>query len=232
MACGQQSLTYQELNARSNQLARYLRRLGVGPEVPVGILMDRSIEMVVGILGVLKADGAYLPLDPAYSHERLTFMLQDAGAPVLLTQQSLAQSFRQEDQIRVFCVDTDWQEIAEEEETDLDSRVSSANLAYVIYTSGSTGRPKGVEIAHSGLTNLVDWHQRAYGVTSGDRATQLAGPAFDASVWELWPYLTCGASIHIPDEETRVSPFKLVQWLADNAISICFLPTPLAEAVI
>ncbi|HKV36205.1 MAG TPA: non-ribosomal peptide synthase/polyketide synthase [Pyrinomonadaceae bacterium] len=214
IVCGHESLTYRELNARANQLARYLKRAGVGPEVTVGILMERSIEMVVSILGILKAGGAYLPLDPVNANERLTFMLHDSGAPVLLTQETLAQDFSHED------------------ETNLDITVAPENLAYVIYTSGSTGQPKGVEIPHSGLANLVAWHQRAYGITSGDRATQLAGPAFDASVWELWPYLTSGASIYIPDEETRVSPFKLLQWLAENAITICFLPTPLAEAVI
>jgi amino acid adenylation domain-containing protein len=232
VVCGTESLTYQELNARANQLARYLRSAGVGPEVTVGILLERSIGMVVGALAVLKAGGAYLPLDPANARERLSFMVRDSGAPVLLTQESLVQNFADEDQIKIFCVDTDWQTIADEDDTDLDSEVSAGNLAYVIYTSGSTGQPKGVEISHSGLANLVAWHQRAYGVTSGDRATQLAGPAFDASVWELWPYLSAGASVHLPDEETRVSPLKLLQWLAENAITICFLPTPLAEAVI
>jgi len=232
VVCGHESLTYDELNARANQLAHYLRRAGVGPEVPVAILTERSIAMVVAALGVLKAGGAYLPLDPAHAHERLAFMLHDAGAPVLLTQESLAHDFRQQEQLEVFCLDSGWQEIAKEEETNLPDEVSSANLAYVIYTSGSTGQPKGVEIAQAGLINLITWHQRAYGITAGDRATQIAGPAFDASVWELWPYLTAGASIHIPDEETRVSASKLVQWLAENAITICFLPTPLAEAVI
>jgi len=103
---------------------------------------------------------------------------------------------------------------------------------YVIYTSGSTGTPKGVEIEHTSLVNLITWHQRAYGVTAADRATQLAAPAFDASVWELWPYLTAGASIHIPDEETRLSPPKLLAWLAAEKITLTFIPTPLAEKMI
>ena len=232
VACGDESLTYRELNARANQLARYLRREGVGPEVPVGILLERSLAMVVAKLAVLKSGGAYLPLDAAHANERVSFMLRDAGARVLLTQHSLAQPFMQEPQMKVFCLDMSWQEIANEDDTNLETTVSSANLAYVIYTSGSTGQPKGVEIPHAGLLNLITWHQRTYDITGTDRATQLAGPAFDASVWELWPYLTAGASVHIPDEETRVSPVKLLQWLADNEISICFLPTPLAEAVI
>jgi acyl-coenzyme A synthetase/AMP-(fatty) acid ligase len=108
----------------------------------------------------------------------------------------------------------------------------AANLAYVIYTSGSTGRPKGVEIPHAGVVNLVAWHQRVYHVTPADRATQIAGPAFDASVWELWPYLTAGASIHIPAEQTRTSPRQLLDWLVAEAITISFLPTPLAEAIV
>src|SRR6185369_1613014 len=169
-------------------------------------------------------------LDRANANERSNFMLRDAGAPVLLTQQSLAEALATE--INTLCLDTDWRQIANEIGSNLDTDVSPANLAYVIYTSGSTGQPKGVEITHAALMNLVNWHQRAYGVTASDRATQLAGPAFDASVWELWPYLTTGASIHIPDDETRVSASALLQWLAENAITISFLPTPLAELAV
>src|SRR4051812_34219357 len=109
---------------------------------------------------------------------------------------------------------------------------SPEQLAYVIYTSGSTGRPKGVPITHANLFNLICWHQQAYGVTPADRATQIAGPAFDASVWEVWPYLTAGASLHIPDESTRLDAGRLVRWLAEQQISLTFLPTPLAESVL
>ena len=107
-----------------------------------------------------------------------------------------------------------------------------SNLAYVIYTSGSTGTPKGVEIEHRGLTNLICWHRTVYGISSSNRATQIASPAFDAAVWEIWPYLAAGASIHIPDEPTRLSPAKLVAWLARNQITHCFMPTPLAEGAL
>src|SRR5204863_4758330 len=106
------------------------------------------------------------------------------------------------------------------------------NLAYIIYTSGSTGQPKGVEIEHAGLMSLITWHQRTYKLAPSTRASQLAGPAFDAAVWEVWPYLTAGASVHIPDAKTRLSPRDLLEWLAAEKIDICFLPTPLAEAVL
>ena len=105
------------------------------------------------------------------------------------------------------------------------------NLAYVIYTSGSTGQPKGVEVTHANLMNLVTWHQRAFEVTASDRASLLAGVGFDASVWETWPYLTAGASLHLPDEDTRLSPESLRDWLIENQITISFLPTALAERV-
>src|SRR3990172_13328998 len=224
-------LTYSELNARANQLAHYLRKQGVGPEVLVGIYMERSLEMVVGILGILKAGGAYVPLDPTYPKERLAFMLEDTHVPVLLTQERLVSGLPQHG-ATVVCLDADWEVIAQESEASLVSRATAENLAYVIYTSGSTGRPKGVEIQHAGLVNLATWHQRLYSVRPADRATQVASPAFDASVWELWPYLAAGASIHIVDEETRISSSKLLQWLATEGISICFLPTPLVEVVL
>ena len=228
---GGERLTYQELNRRANQLAHYLRRLGVGPEVMVGICVKRSVEMVVGILGILKAGGAYLPLDPVYPRRRLAFMLEDAEVSVLVTQEGLL-SWLPEHQVRVVCLDADGEAIAEESEENPDSGATTENLAYVIYTSGSTGRPKGVQVEHRGLLNLVFWHQDAFKVSGTDRATQVAGQSFDASVWELWPYLAVGASIHIVDDETRASPAEFRDWLASNGITISFLPTPLVERVL
>jgi amino acid adenylation domain-containing protein len=224
-------LTYGELNSRANQLAHHLRTLGVGPEIRVGICMERSLEMVVGLLGILKVGGAYVPLDPAYPKERLAFMLEDAQVPALLTQQRLVERLP-EHGARIVSLDSGWEAIAQQSSENPVSGATADTLAYMIYTSGSTGKPKGVKIPHAGLVNLVTWHQRAYGVTPADRATQLAGPAFDASVWELWPYLTAGASIHIPDEEICASASHLSKWLAAEAISICFLPTPMVEGVL
>ncbi len=225
------SVTYRELNTRANQLAHYLVTLGVKKEVLVGICTERSVEMMVGLLGILKAGGAYVPLDPAYPQERLTFMLEDAQVSVLLTQQHLVARLPQH-QAQVVCLDGEWHSIAQLSEANLNSCVATENLAYVIYTSGSTGKPKGVEVDHKSLLNLVFWHQQAFSVSCGDRATQIANVAFDACGWEIWPYLTVGASIHFPDDETRSSPTQLQDWLLEKGITISFVPTPLAQRLL
>ncbi len=226
----QHTLTYSELNTRANQLAHYLQNLGIGAEVPVTICVERSHQLIIGLLGILKAGGAYVPLDPAYPLERLAFMLEDAQAPVLLTQEHLLDKLPTWAQ--VICLDTDWESISKESKDNLEHSVNVNNLAYIIYTSGSTGQPKGVEVEHLGLVNLVTWHQRAYSITPSDRATQIASPAFDASVWEIWTYLTAGASLYIVPESIRSDTPALLEWLADTGITITFLPTPLAEAVL
>jgi microcystin synthetase protein McyB len=228
---GERHISYGELNRRANQLAHYLRAVGVGPEVLVGVCLHRSLEMVMGILGILKAGGVYLPLDPSTPTDRLDYMLRDCAAAVVLTTRALAE--RQPDPgAKQVCLDADWKGIAREGAQKPPSEPTMQNLAYVIYTSGSTGRPKGVAITHEGLANLVQWHRTQYGVEASDRATQLAGLSFDASVWELWPYLTAGASIHLVDEKTRSSPTHLVEWLLERSITLTFLPTPLAESVL
>jgi len=221
--------TYAELNQRANDIAGRLRSLGVRPGVRVGIWMERSVEMVAAQLGVLKAGGAYLPLDPAAPVGRISYMLSDAQTGVLLTQRAACgKKTIDVPGLRVICLD---------ESPDSVSPITSARRsnshdpAYVIYTSGSTGSPKGIEIEHASLINLVAWHQRTYGVNPKDRATLLANPSFDASVWELWPYLTAGASVHIPNEETVHQPAKLASWLRAEEITLTFVPTPLAEAL-
>jgi amino acid adenylation domain-containing protein len=223
-------LTYRELNTQADAVASRLHGLGVGPDALVGVCIPRSVEMVVALLGVLKAGGAYVPLDPTYPPERLALVLEDSRAPVLLTTKTLRSQFESRvSNVNVVCVD----EAPPASTTSLCTPVPhTRNLAYVIYTSGSTGTPKGVAIEHRSLVNLIAWHQREYAVKASDRATQVASPAFDASVWEIWPYLTAGASIHIPDEETRVSPGKLLPWLAGKRITLSFIPTPLAEAML
>ncbi len=160
-----EQLTYAELNARANQLANHLRRMGVGPEVLVGICMERSLEMVVGILGILKAGGAYVPLDPAYPKARLAFMLEDAQMPVLLTQSGWLEGLP-EHGAQVVCLDTDWEEIAQESKQNPCSGVTAENLAYVIYTSGSTGQPKGVQIPHRAVVNFFQAMRQQPGLTA------------------------------------------------------------------
>lgn len=231
LVVGSRKLSYNELNRRSNQLAHYLQALGVGPNAIVGLCIERSLDMVVGLLGILKAGGAYVPLDPTYPIDRLTFMLEDAHVPVLVTQQHQAERLQVE-KAHVVCLDADAAMLAQQSATDPISAVTISDLAYVIYTSGSTGQPKGVQITHDGLLNLVFWHQRTFSVTASDRVTQLTSPAFDATGWELWPYLTVGSSIYLPDEDTRVTPILLRDWLISCGITITFLPTALAESVI
>jgi amino acid adenylation domain-containing protein len=225
------SLSYEELNTRARQLANHLRGLGVGVETTVGVLMERSPDMLVALLGILKAGGAYLPLDPAYPAQRLAYMLDDAQVSVLLTRQNLSAGLTSS-VTHTVCLDTDWPTIALQSASEPASGVGSDNLAYVIYTSGSTGTPKGVQITHGSLMNLVSWHRRVYQLNEDDRATLLAGVAFDASVWEVWPYLASGAAIHIPDEETRATPEKLRDWLVAQSITLCFVPTPTAESLL
>ncbi|CAA9395669.1 Polyketide synthase modules and related proteins [uncultured Microcoleus sp.] len=228
---GEERVTYRELNLRSNQLARYLQKMGVGAEVLVGLCCGRSLDLIVGMLGILKAGGAYLILDPSYPAERSSFMVKDAQLSVVLTQQQWIENLRSPN-LQIVCLDTDWEMISQEIADNPTSAVTAENLVYAIYTSGSTGKPKGVEIEHGSLLNLVFWHQREFGVSAGDRATQIAAIGFDACGWEIWPYLAAGASIYFPEDDIRRDPEKLQNWLVSKAITISFLPTPLAEKVL
>jgi amino acid adenylation domain-containing protein/FkbM family methyltransferase len=226
-------LTYRELNERANRLAHYLRARGVGPDTLVGLCLERSPEMVVGFLGVLKAGGAYVPLDPSYPLERLSFMIEDSRLSVLVTQEALLDTLPAFRGLFV-CVDDDAEAAAIAAESDQNPRRDQCadQLAYVIYTSGSTGTPKGVAVQHASLLNLALWHQRTYAVAASDRASLLANVAFDASVWEVWPYLISGASLHVVPEDARASAADLVAWLAAKEITLCFVPTPLAEVML
>ena len=231
------SISYAALNGRADRLARHLRELGVGPDVRVGVCVERSLELVVGLLGILKVGGAYVPLDPAYPRERLVWIARDAlgglETPVLLTQESLAHLFRGDGAIpmRVIRLDADWESVSGEERGDLTARLVPENLSYVIYTSGSTGWPKGVAVSHRSLANLVSWHRAAYGTSPADHMTQLAGLSFDAAAWEIWACLGCGASLRIAAEERITDVPKLTSWLLEEAVTASFLPTPLAEMV-
>jgi amino acid adenylation domain-containing protein len=227
----EQQLTYRELNERANQLAHHLQGLGIRPEALVGICVERSVEMVVGLLGILKAGGAYVPLDPTYPQERIAFMLHDTRAPVLLTQAHLA---GQLSGLRspIFCLDRDWTTIEHLPTVAPNVSITAGNLAYIIYTSGSTGQPKGVMVQHNNVSNLIHWHRMIYGLTERDRTTQVAGPAFDAVVLEVWPTLTAGATLYIMSDETRSNVETILQWFARHHITVSFLPTPLAEGVL
>ncbi|MFN2634156.1 MAG: amino acid adenylation domain-containing protein [Thermoanaerobaculia bacterium] len=222
------SLTYGQLNERAGAVAGRLRQRGVGPEAVVGICFERSRDMVVGLLAILKAGGAYLPIDPAYPPARAKFMLQDAGARVVVTRGELLQDLEASiERVRV-----DHEGDAPSDAAGAAVGATAKSLAYVIYTSGSTGTPKGVAVEHESAVNLAAWHCRAYALTPADRGTLLASPSFDASVWELWPYLASGASLHVPDEETRMSPVRLSRWLEQKRITVSFVPTPLAQAML
>ncbi len=208
---------------RAARIAGELRSLGVGPDVPVGLCVPRSPELVTGALAVLIAGGAYLPMDPDWPEDRMAFVIQESRMPALLV------SGEAPIPTEIPVIDVDRPSQAEPVQP---LPPDPDRLAYVIYTSGSTGRPKGVQVPHRGLLSLVRWHLRAYGVTLGDRATLIASPAFDASVWEIWPYLAAGASLHVPDDDLRLQPERLLAWMAEQGITLSFLPTPLAEQVL
>ena len=231
LRAGAARMTYGELNARANRLARHLRSLGAGPEVPVGICLERSFEQIVAALAALKAGGAYLPLDPAWPEGRRRALLEDARAPILIANGATAECLAAADRIEV-ALDRDAQLIAELDPSELFTTISEGQLAYLIYTSGSTGEPKGVEVSHGNLSNLIAWHQQAFAVTAADRASHLARLGFDAAVWELWPYLTAGAALSLAEETARTSPELLRAWLVEERVTVAFVPTALAEPLL
>jgi amino acid adenylation domain-containing protein len=224
---GNQKLTYRELNERANKLAHYLKTLDVKPEVLVGICMERSLEMVIGILAIIKAGGAYLPLDPTYPNERLAFMLADAQVSVLLVQPHLVEKLPTH-QAQVVCIDSDCQQFAVYSPENPISKVTSENLAYVIYTSGSTGKPKGAMNTHKGLCNRLLWMQDTYQLTATDKVLQKTPFSFDVSVWEFfWPLLA-GASLVLAKPGGHQDSRYLVQLIAQEKITtLHFVPSML-----
>jgi amino acid adenylation domain-containing protein/thioester reductase-like protein len=227
-----QQLSYQALNQKSNQLAHYLIKQGVGPEVRVGLCVERSLQMIIGLLGILKAGGAYVPIDPNHPQQRKNFLINDSGAKVLLTQKSLRDSVQNQQSVQLFYLDEQSSILSDQPITTPDTAVNVSNLVYVIYTSGSTGIPKGVAVSHFNLSQLCYWHHDAFHVTPETKATQLAGIGFDAMAWELWPYLSCGASITLVKQDLVLMPEKLIRYLHQHDITHCFAPTPLAENLI
>ncbi|MDF5706500.1 MAG: amino acid adenylation domain-containing protein [Nostoc sp. S4] len=211
-------LTYRQLNARANQLAHYLRTLGVKPEVLVGICTERSLEMIVGLLGILKAGGAYVPLDPAYPASRLAFMLSDSQVPVLLTQQQLVAKLP-EHQAQVVCLDTDWNIIAQQSQDRPLSISEVENLAYVIYTSGSTGQPKGVFGLHRGAVNRFHWMWQNYPFVKGEVCCQKTSLNFVDSVWEIFGPLLQGIQTLIVPDNILKDPQQFIATLTHNNVT-------------
>ncbi len=226
-----QRITYGELDRRASRLAGHLRRLGVGPESVVAVLCERSAELVLAVLATAKAGGAWLPIDPTYPEERIATMLRDSGATALLT--AAVSKIPPELPFLPECV-LRLSARAPEDEDEMPEAMDPHpdHLAYVVYTSGSTGTPKGIEVRQRGLANLVSWYLRTYALGPADRSALIAGPSFDASVFEMWPALAAGAALCVPPAETILSPPALLAWLAGNGVTVAFLPTPLAEAVL
>jgi amino acid adenylation domain-containing protein len=224
---GEEQLTYRELNERANQLGHYLQKLGVGPEVLVGICVERSLEMIVGLLGILKAGGAYVPLDPSYPRERLKYMLEDTQAPILLTQATLELDLTLENTGVVY-LDRDWEEIARLGSDNPKSDVQPENLIYVIYTSGSTGKPKGAMNIHIGVVNRLLWMRDALGFNATDRILQKTPFSFDVSVWELFLPILTGAVLVFAKPEGHKDPQYLVELIQEVKITaLHFVPSML-----
>jgi amino acid adenylation domain-containing protein len=222
-----ESLTYESLNRRANQLAHYLMALGVGPETSVAICVERSMEMVVGLLGILKAGGAYVPLDPTYPRERLAFMLFDAQSPVLLSQSRLIENLP-DLRTRVVCLDRDWASIERESVDNPQIEIDPDNLAYTIYTSGSTGTPKGAMNTHRAVCNRLLWMQESYGLSQADRVLQKTPFSFDVSVWEFfWPLVT-GAGLVVAPPGAHQDGGHLVRLIQQvNITTLHFVPSML-----
>ncbi|WP_009631336.1 non-ribosomal peptide synthetase [Synechocystis sp. PCC 7509] len=221
-----QKLTYQQLNSRANQLAHYLQKLGVKPEIQVGICVERSLEMIVGILGILKAGGAYVPIDPEYPSQRQLFMLQDCKTTVLLTQEKFTATLS--DSLQVICLDTDWEDFAQQPTYNLTTSVTPENLAYTIYTSGSTGKPKGAMNTHIAVCNRLLWMQETYQISAADRLIQKTPFSFDVSVWELFLPLLAGACLVIAQPGGHKDSNYLVNLIAQEQITtVHFVPSML-----
>lgn len=225
LVCEDQRLTYQELNDRANQVANQLQRCGVGPETLVGLCVDRSAEMIIAILGIWKSGGAYLPLDPDYPIDRLTFMLQDSQIQILVTQAALQNRLQIPVKTTVFLdLQQDYAPMNRR------SNANSNTLAYVIYTSGSTGKPNGVLIEHRGVSNLIQAQKQVFSVQPSDRVLQFASLSFDASIFELALALTRGATLYIAPQSAR-SPDALIQFLQHHAITHITLPPAILAAL-
>ena len=229
-------LTYRELNGWANRLARRLVGAGVERGDLVAVCVPRGCGFVVAALAVMKAGAAYVPLDPVYPPARLAHVIGHARPRVVITTDELAGRVGVASPTIIIDGDVggggDADVVVGDERVGVGVEIDEHDLAYVIYTSGSTGIPKGVEIEHHSLMNLIGWHNTAYSIVPQDRASQIASVGFDAAVWEIWPYLAAGASVHTATDEIRADPDLLIDWLDDQQITIAFIPTPLAETLL
>jgi amino acid adenylation domain-containing protein len=228
---GELRLTYVELNRQANRLAQYLIEQGVGTDVLVPVCLDRSLELVVTVLAVVKAGGGYVPIDPGYPVERIEYILTDTASQLLITKKSLQPALEMSG-VQVLLVDEAEEVLAGFKDENPQVETGLSDLAYAIYTSGSTGKPKGVEIEHGSLLNLTHWSIRRYELIPGDRMTLIASPGFDASAWEVWKCLCAGGCLCIPDDETRAVPEKLLDYIKRREITDCFVPTPMLELLL
>lgn len=226
-----QQIGYQELDERSNQIANVLLAQGIKEGMYVPVWLDRSLEWVAAILGVLKTGAAYVPIDPAYPAKRVEFILSDTSAKVLITNSLLAGTLTRKENTGFFIVDT-MEDLSDLAADPKDITIHQEALAYTIYTSGSTGNPKGVMISHHSIQHLVTWHNEYFHVDHTSKLSLVAGLAFDISVWETWSALTSGATIFIADNEERTEASALVNYYRNNKITHGFVPTVLAPAVV
>ncbi|WP_416655629.1 surfactin non-ribosomal peptide synthetase SrfAA [Bacillus amyloliquefaciens] len=223
--------TYGELNARANRIARILMDCGAQADERIGILTKPSLEMAAGVLGVLKAGAAFVPIDPDYPEERISYILQDSGAKLLLTQEALdvpdgytGETILLDGSRSILSLPLD-----ENDEANPQTETTADHLAYMIYTSGTTGQPKGVMVEHHALVNLCFWHHDAFAMTADDKSAKYAGFGFDASIWEMFPTWTIGAELHVIDEAIRLDITRLNHYFEEHGVTITFLPTQLAE---
>jgi amino acid adenylation domain-containing protein len=230
VAYGSASLTYRELNAKSNQLARYLERNGIQAGQPVGIYADRSLELVIALLGVLKAGGVYVPIDPSYPADRRAYVIEDSGAATIITQDHLLAELHDLKDPMAVCLDRDWERIGDEADVDPPATDHPGELASILYTSGSTGRPKGVLNTHQGLTNRLLWMQDAYALRADDRVLQKTPIGFDVSGWEFfWP-LTVGAGLVIARPGGHRDTQYLIDAIQQQSITTLHFVPPMLQA--
>jgi len=230
LVCDDQTVSYAELDRRASEVAQQLIASGVTVDVIVGVYLERSVEMVVAFLAILKAGGGYLPLDPTLPAQRIALILEDAQVTVVITRTSELERVRALTMARI--VDLDALGSLRAPTSIAPSVTSPESLAYVIYTSGSTGKPKGVIVNHRGVCNLISWHARRFELAVGTRVSQLASAMFDAAAWEIWPALTTGATLVLHRDSAAFSGEELASWLAEQEINIAFVPTPIAEQLI